>query len=108
MHGYAVLANVVRISGASLSGRAEAEFAATHFGTSARSLGLHLTRQGADSTLDLSATYGREIQGMHGFGARGRFLPDGTPLRLSRLQFPELQNFAELSGTYRQACGTAI
>ncbi len=102
MHGYAVLANVVRIGGAPLSGRAEAEFAATHFGTSAHRFGLHLTRQGADSTLDLSATYGREIQGMHGFGVRGRFLPDGTPLRLSRYNFPELQNFAELSGAYRQ------
>ena len=102
MHGYAVLANVVRIGGAALSGRAEAEFAATHFGTTAQSLGLHLTRQGEDSTLDVSATYGREIQGMHGFGSRGRFLPDGTPLRLSRYNFPELQNFAELSGTYRQ------
>jgi hypothetical protein len=102
MHGYAVLANVVRIDGASLSGRVEAEFAATHFGTSAPSLALHLTRQGADSTLDLSASYGREVQGMHGFGARGRFAPDGTPLRLSQYAFPELQNFADLSGTYRQ------
>ncbi len=102
MHGYAVLANVVRVGGAPLSGRAETEFSATHFGTSAYSLGLHLTRQGSDSNLDLSASYGREIQGMHGFGTRGRFAPDGTPLRLSRYAFPELQNFAELSGTYRQ------
>jgi hypothetical protein len=102
MHGYAVLANVVRLSGSSLSGRAEAELAATHFGTSAPGLALHLTRQGDDSTLDLSASYGREIQGMHGFGARGRFAPDGTPLRLAQYAFPELQNYAEFSSTYRQ------
>jgi len=102
MHGYALLANVVRSGDVSLSGRAEAEFAATHFGTSAPSLALHLTRQGADSTLDLSASYGREINGNHGFGARGRFAPDGTPLHLSQYAFPELKNFAELSSTYRQ------
>jgi len=102
MHGYAVLANVVRLSRTSLSGRAEAQFAATHFGTSAPSLGLHLTRQGEESTLDLSATYGREIQGMHGFGSRGRFTPDGAPLRLAQYAFPELKNYAEFSSTYRQ------
>jgi hypothetical protein len=102
MHGYALLANVVRISDASLSGRAEAEFAATHFGTSIPNFALHVTRQGADSTLDLSASYGRGLANGHGFGARGRFAPDGTPLRLSQYAFPELQNFADFSGTYRQ------
>jgi len=91
MHGYAVLANVVRAGGASLSGRAEAEFGATHFGTSIPNL-----------ALDLSASYGRGLSNGHGFGTRGRFAPDGTPLRLSQYAFPELQNFADLSGTYRQ------
>jgi hypothetical protein len=102
MHGYAILANVVRLSRTSLNGRAEAEFAATHFGTTAPSLGLHLTRQSEDSTLDLSATYGREIQGMHGFGFRNRFAPDGAPLRLAQYAFPELKNYAEFSSSYRQ------
>ncbi|HJS45880.1 MAG TPA: TonB-dependent receptor [Rhizomicrobium sp.] len=102
MHGYAVLANVVRKQDLSLHGRAELEGTVTHFGTTGHRLALNLTRQGAESVLDVSASYGREIEGGRGFGTRGRFLPDGTPVRLSAYAFPELNNFADLSVAYRQ------
>ncbi|HEX2759349.1 MAG TPA: TonB-dependent receptor plug domain-containing protein, partial [Rhizomicrobium sp.] len=102
MHGYAVLANVVRARSVSLHGRAEFDGAVTHFGTTAPRLSLTITRQGADSVLDLAVNYGREIQGTHGFGARGRFAPGGAPVRLADYDFPELKNFADLSLSYRQ------
>ena len=102
MHGYAILANVVRIRSVSLQGRAEAEGARTHFGTSADRLALHLTRQGLVSVLDISASWGRAINDNHGFGTRNRFLPNGTPVRLAGYDFPELKNFADLSANYRQ------
>ena len=104
MHGYPVLANVVRNRNASLRRRAEAEGSITHYGTTSPKLALHLSRQGAESTLELSAAWGRDIglQNQNGFGTRARFLPDGTPLQLSEYSFPKLTNFAELSTSYRQ------
>jgi outer membrane receptor protein involved in Fe transport len=102
MHGYAILANVVRIRSASLKGRAEAEGTITHFGTTGNRLALNLTRQAAQSVLDVSASYGRSINNMYGFGARGRFLPDGTPVRLAAYDYPALTNHAELSANYRR------
>ena len=88
MHGYPVLANVVRNRSASLQGRAEVEGAITHYGTTEHKLALHLVRQGESSTLELSASWGRDIgtQNQNGFGTRARYLPDGTPLQLSQLQ----------------------
>jgi hypothetical protein len=102
MHGYAILANVVRLRSTALRGRVEAEAVATHFGTTAPRLALNITRQGTDSVLDLSASYGRQLNNMFGFGARGRYLPDGTPVRLALYDFPSLTNIAELSGNFRQ------
>jgi len=105
MHGYPVLANVVRARNTSLQGRAEVEGAITHTGTTAPKLALHLVRHGESSTAELSASWGRDIGMMNqnGYGARGRFLPDGTPLQLSRYNFPRLTNFGELSSSYRQS-----
>jgi TonB dependent receptor len=105
MHGYPVLANVVRGRGASLRGRAELEGAITHYGTTAPKLALHLTRQGESSTLELSAAWGRDfgMQNQNGFGTRARYRPDGTALQLSQYSFPKLTNIAELSSSFRQS-----
>lgn len=103
MHGHAVLANVVRIKTVSLRGRAEAEGAINFTGSTAPRLALNITRQGIDSILEVSASYGRSISNNMGFGTRGRFLPDGTPTRLSTYHFPSLTNFAEFSTAYRQS-----
>ena len=105
MHGYPVLANVIRSKDTSLQGRAEVEGAFTHYGITAPKLALHLVRQGESSTAELSAQWGRDIGLMNnfGYGARGRFLPDGRPLLLSQYDFPKLTNFAELSSSYRQS-----
>jgi hypothetical protein len=104
MHGYPVLANVVRSKNASLRGRAELEGAITHYGTTAPKIAVHLTRQGAQSTWEMTAAWGRDfgLQNQNGFGTRARYLPDGTPLQLSRYSFPKLTNIAELSSAYRQ------
>jgi outer membrane receptor protein involved in Fe transport len=102
LHGYPLAANIVRIREASLRGRVEVEDAFSHFGMSAPRAALHLTRQGGDDTLDLSATYGREWNGNHGFGRRDRFAPDGTVLRLADYAQPELKNFAQATAGYRR------
>lgn len=104
MHGYPMLANVVRNKGASLRGRAELEGGVTHNGATEDKAALHLTRQGANSTIELSATWGRDIGSlnMNGFGARARFLPNGTPLQLSNYSYPLLTNNTEISASYRQ------
>lgn len=83
MHGYAVLANVVRLTSVSLRGRAEAEGGINLTGSTLQKLALSINRQGIDSVLDISASYGRGIGNNQGYGDRGRFLPDGTPVRLS-------------------------
>jgi len=105
MHGHPVLANVVRNTGAALQGRAEGEGSITHYGTTSHKAALHLTRQGESSTAELSASWGRDLGMMNqnGFGARGRFRPDGTALFLSEYNFPRLTNSAELSSSYRQS-----
>ena len=104
MHGYPVLANVVRNKTETLRGRAELLGAITHYGTSEDKAAIHLTRQGEISTAELSASWGREIGGnnQNGFGSRGRFLPDGTPLQLVDYDFPQLTNSTEISSAYRQ------
>ena len=103
MHGHAVLANVVRIKSVSLRGRALAEGGINLTGSTLQQLSLNVTRQGTDSVLDVSASYGRGIGNNLGFGERQRFLPDGTPVRISTYEFPSLQNFAEFSTSYRQS-----
>jgi outer membrane receptor protein involved in Fe transport len=104
MHGYPVLANVVRTRTASLRGRAEADGAITHYGTTEDKLALHLSRQGAVSILEFSASWGRDIgtQNQNGFGTRARYLPNGTPLQLSNYSFPLFTNNTEISSAYRQ------
>ncbi len=104
MHGYPMLANVVRSKGELLRGRAELEGAVTHYGTTEDKAAIHLTRQGEISTAELSASWGREIGGnnQNGFGSRERFLPNGTPLQLVNYDFPLLTNNTELSSAYRQ------
>ncbi len=104
MHGYPILANVVRNKGASLRGRAELGGGVTHYGTTEDKAALHLTRQGANSTIELSATWGRDIGSLNvnGFGTRARYLPDGTPLQLSNYSYPLLTNSTEISASYRQ------
>jgi hypothetical protein len=104
MHGYSVLANVVRNRGASLRGRAELEGGIAHTGTSEDKAALHLTWQGADSALELSATWGRDIGtiNMNGFGTRARYFPDGTPMQLSNYGYPLLTNNSEISASYRR------
>jgi outer membrane receptor protein involved in Fe transport len=102
MHGYPLIANIVRGRAAALSGHVEMEDAFNHYGFSAPRAALHLTWQGARDTLDLSASYGREWNGNHGFGRRDRFAPDGTVLRLADYAQPELQTTAELSAQYRR------
>lgn len=105
MHGYPVLANVVRIKTASLRGRAELEGAITHYGTTAPKVAVHLTRQGAASLWEMTAAWGRDfgMQNSNGFGTRARYLPGGAPLQLSRYSFPKLTNTAEFSSAYRQS-----
>ncbi len=104
MHGYALMANVVRAKSAALQGRAEVEGIVTHYGTTAPKLALHLVRQGESSTLELSAAWARDfgLQNQNGFGSRARYLPNGSPLLLSRYNFPKQTNSAELSSAYRQ------
>jgi outer membrane receptor protein involved in Fe transport len=104
MHGYPMLANVVRSKSKTLRGRAELEGAITHYGTTEDKAAIHLTRQGEISTAELSATWDREIGGnnQNGYGSRGRFLPDGTPLQLVDYDFPLLTNNTEISSAYRQ------
>jgi len=104
MHGYPILANVVRSKSETLRGRAELLGAITHYGTTEDKAAIHLTRQGEISTAELSATWGREIgsNNQNGFGSRGRFLPDGTPLQLVDYDFPLLTNNTEISANYRQ------
>ena len=104
MHGYPMLANVVRNKTETLRGRAELLGAITHYGTTEDKVAIHLTRQGEISTAELSANWGREIGGnnQNGFGSRGRFLPDGTPLQLVDYDFPLLTNNTEISSNYRQ------
>lgn len=103
MHGYPLLANVVRAGTASLRGRVELEDAFNHYGFSAPRGTLQLTRQGEDNVLDLSASYGREWNGNHGFGSRDRFAADGTVLKLADYAQPELQITAQASARYRGA-----
>ena len=105
MHGHPVLANVVRNRSVALQGRAEGEGSITHYGTTSHKAALHLTRQGQSSTAELTASWGRDLGMMNqnGFGARGRFLPDGTALLLSEYNFPRLTNSAELSSSFRQS-----
>jgi outer membrane receptor protein involved in Fe transport len=105
MHGYSVLANVVRRKGASLRGRAELEDAFTHFGATQPKAALHLAWQGAGAAAELSGTWwGADIgaQNQNGIGTRERFLPNGTPLQLSQYSFPRYTNNAEVSGAWRQ------
>jgi outer membrane receptor protein involved in Fe transport len=104
MHGYPMLANVVRNKSETLRGRAELQGAITHYGTTEDKVAVHLTRQGQISTAELSASWDREIgsNNQNGFGSRGRFLPDGTPLQLVDYDFPLLTNNTEISSAYRQ------
>jgi hypothetical protein len=104
MHGYPVLANVVRNQGASLRGRAELEGGISHYGTTEDKAALHLTRQGANSTIELSATWGRDIgsTNTNGFGTRALYLPDGTLEKMSHYSYPLLTNNTEISASYRQ------
>src|SRR6185312_15027268 len=104
MHGYPILANVVRNKTETLRGRAELLGAITHYGISEDKVAIHLTRQGEISTAELSASWGREIGGnnQNGYGSRGRFRPDGTPLQLVDYDFPLLTNNTEISSAYRQ------
>jgi outer membrane receptor protein involved in Fe transport len=105
MHGYSVLANVVRRKGASLRGRAELEDAFTHFGATQPKAGLHLAWQGAGAAAELSGTLWRAdigAQNQNGIGTRERVLPNGTPLQLSQYSFPRYTNNTEVSGAWRQ------
>ena len=104
MHGYPLLANVVRVKGASLRGRAELEGGVTHHGITEDKAALHLAWQRANSVLELSATWGRDLGAlnMNGFGTRERFFPDGRPLQLSNYSYPLLTNNGEISASYRQ------
>ena len=102
MYGHPVLANVVRIQGASLRGRAEVEGAINLTGSTMPRLALNITRQGIESVLDVSISHGRSVGNNLGFGTRERFAPDGTPVRLSEYEFPSLTNFTHFSTSYRQ------
>lgn len=102
MHGYPLIANIVRSRSAAPSGHVELENAVNHYGFSAPRGALHLTWQGVEDTLDLSASYGREWNGNHGFGTRDRFAADGAVLRLADYAQPELQITSEVSAQYRR------
>jgi outer membrane receptor protein involved in Fe transport len=104
MHGYPVLANVVRSRGAVLRARAELEGGITHFGTNEDKVALHLAVQGATSLIELSANWGRDIgtQNQNGYGTRRRASPGGTPLQLSNYSFPQFTNNSGVSASYRQ------
>jgi len=105
MHGYPMLANVVRKKeGAALRVRAELEGGITHFGTTEDKVLLHMTRQGAASTLDVSGSWGRDIgsQNQNGFGSRVRVSPSGAPLQLSNYSYPQFTNNSAASIAYRQ------
>jgi len=103
MYGHPLLANVIRNRTSTLRGRAEAEYAVNAIGLTAPRMALNLTRQGDNDTLDLSFTYGRDIQGNHGRGFRNRYaFPGGAPLRLADYYFPEHQLFSQGTASYRR------
>ncbi len=104
MHGYAILANVVRHKSVSLRTHAQLKGGITHYGTTETKVALHVVRQGAESTLELSGSWGRDIgaTNQNGFGARQRFLPNGAAVQLSDYSFPKFTNSSDLSAAYRQ------
>jgi hypothetical protein len=91
MYGHPMLANVIRNRTSTIRGRAEVEYARNRLGQDAPSGAVHLTRQTDWDTLDVSLSYGREVQGNHGPGTRNRFSASGTVLRLSDYDQPEFQ-----------------
>jgi hypothetical protein len=97
MHGYAVLANVVRSRGASLQGRTEVEGAITHTGITAPKLALHLVRQGESSTAELSASWVGYRLDEQQWIWRACAYPRRHPAAIVSLRFSQAPSFAELA-----------
>lgn len=102
MYGHPLLANVIRSRSSNLRGRAEAEYAYNNMGMTAPRMALNLTRQGDNDTLDLSFTYGRDVEGNNGLGFRNRYSAAGLPLRLADYRHPEYQIFSQGTASYRR------
>jgi hypothetical protein len=91
MYGHPMLANVIRNRTSTIRGRAEVEYSRNRLGQDGPSGAVHLTRQTDWDTLDISLSYGREVQGNNGPGNRNRFRASGTVLRLADYDQPEFQ-----------------
>jgi len=103
MQGYALVANVVRSSGATLRGRLEAEYAhmpKNDFGEPR--IAAQLSYGGTGSMLDLSGAIYRDIDDEHGTGSRNRYAPDGSPIWLNTYSQPEGDTVKEASAAYRR------
>lgn len=109
MQGYALLANVVRSHGQSLSGRIEGTYANYRHGYDAPRLAGELRHVAGGHILDLSGAIYRDIDDEHGFGSRNRYAEDGNPVRLGVYGQPEGDNIREVLGSYQLplAGGTA-
>lgn len=104
MHGYSILANVVRKrSDAQITGRVQAQGGVTHFGTTEQRLLVNFVRQSGATTLEVGGSYGRDIgsQNQNGFGSRRRYTPSGTPVFTSTYSYPRLTNTADAIINYR-------
>ncbi|HSI19978.1 MAG TPA: TonB-dependent receptor [Sphingomonas sp.] len=102
MQGFAVMANIVRDRSATLSGRAEAQYATYRHGYSAPRIAGAFSYASAARSLDLTAALYREIDDEHGFGSRHRYDAAGAPLRLVDYGQPEGTSVIETSAVYRQ------
>jgi len=102
MQGFAVMANVVRDRSATLSGRAEAQYATYRHGYSAPRIAGAFSYASPARSLDLTAALYREIDDEHGFGTRHRYDAAGAPIRLVDYGQPEGTNVVEASALYRQ------
>ena len=102
MYGHPMLANVIRNRTSTLRGRVEVEYARNRLGQDAPRGAFHLTRQTDWDTLDLSLSYGREVEGNRGPGYRNRFTASGTVLRLADYDQPEFQIQALGTLNYRR------
>lgn len=104
MHGYSILANVVRKrTVARITGRVQVQGGVTHYGTSEQRILVSFVRQSGDTTLEVGGSYGRDIgsQNQNGFGSRRRYTPSGTPVFTSTYNYPRLTNIADATINYR-------
>jgi hypothetical protein len=102
MQGFALLANVVLLSGGKLGGRIEAEQAYFRHGFSAPRVAGQVDFDRGGHVVNLSAAAYREVDDEHGFGTRNRIGGDGSPIRLADYHQPEVERIVEGLASYRR------